>query len=159
MFGPTNGVTRYSREKERRHKGCHESDQIVATFSGISSMQALLEAGRRIPKPMPVIMIRIRRLSVAPRWMPRILNSRNPWSPRRIVERETRITPSTMGRRYPRRLSRKLVSVAVEIVPMGQKKAPAEGLYLTSLPPQTYDAKSQSNENFDVRIFCDAQKQ
>jgi hypothetical protein len=38
------------------------SPVMVATFSGISSMQALLEAGKATPIPMPVTMVRIARL-------------------------------------------------------------------------------------------------
>lgn len=43
------------------------SPVIVATFSGISSIQALLDAGKDIPIPTPVIIIRIARVSATPR--------------------------------------------------------------------------------------------
>jgi len=39
------------------------SPVIVATFSGMSSMQALLEAGRAIPMPIPLIMIKTAKIS------------------------------------------------------------------------------------------------
>ncbi len=42
------------------------SPVIVATFSGISSIQALFEAGRAIPIPIPVNNIRMDRISAAP---------------------------------------------------------------------------------------------
>jgi hypothetical protein len=43
------------------------SPVIVATFSGISSIQALLEAGRAIPIPIPVTMIKTARISATPK--------------------------------------------------------------------------------------------
>ena len=46
------------------------SPVMVATLSGISSMQALLEAGKATPIPMPVNMVRIAKLPAAPKWIP-----------------------------------------------------------------------------------------
>jgi hypothetical protein len=42
------------------------SPVIVATLSGISSIHALLEAGRAIPIPIPVAMIRTAKISATP---------------------------------------------------------------------------------------------
>jgi hypothetical protein len=75
------------------------SPVMVATFSGISSIHALLEAGRAIPIPIPVTIIRTARISATPKWIPIILKNWSPWPPRRIVEREIMLKPNTMGHR------------------------------------------------------------
>ena len=85
------------------------SPVIVDTLSGISSMQALLEAGRAIPIPRPVIIIKTARVPATPRWIPIIRMKWNVWSPRRRVENEIIINPQIIGHRYPTRLSSKLV--------------------------------------------------
>ena len=91
------------------------SPVIVATFSGISSIHALLEAGRAIPIPIPVINIRTARISATPKWVPTLLSNWSPCPPRRMVEREMMLKPNTMGHRYPHRLSRKLVTAEAKI--------------------------------------------
>ena len=91
------------------------SPVIVATLSGISSIQALFEAGRAIPIPIPVSSIRTARISATPKWVP---GNGSPWPPRRMVEREMMVKPNNIGQRYPHRLSKKLVTAEAEMTPI-----------------------------------------
>ena len=75
------------------------SPVMVATFSGISSMHALLAAGRAIPTPIPETITMKARISATPKWIPIILDNWSPGPPRRIVVREIMHIPSTMGQR------------------------------------------------------------
>jgi hypothetical protein len=72
---------------------------IVEILSGMSSMQALLEAGREIPIPIPVIMTRIAKIAAAPKLISTILSSRNPEPPREIIESDMMLRPKIIGDR------------------------------------------------------------
>ena len=92
------------------------SPTIVATFSGINSMHALLTAGVKIPEPMPETRIRKERRCTTPHPLPVVADKKKPGARRSVVQ-ETMARPHTMGHRYPHRLSRKLVIADAAMVP------------------------------------------
>ena len=74
------------------------SPTMVATFSGINSIQALFAAGLAIPAPIPQKRIRNASVSVIPHRNSIILMSGTPGD-KRIVAKETMPRPNTKGHR------------------------------------------------------------
>lgn len=82
---------------------------MVATFVGISSMQALFAAGNAMPAPMPESSMSVESIMAGPDRMSGAAS-------RRTVPRATMANPRIIGLRYPLRRSMKEVTAETAIV-------------------------------------------